>query len=182
MPFELKKTVVLVGMMGAGKSAIGTALARRLGVPFLDSDEEIVRAANMTIAEIFERDGEDFFRRKEAEVIERLLNTKKGILSTGGGAYLRAENRDSISQSGVAIWLRADLELLWSRVRHKTTRPLLRTADPKASLTALYHERVPDYARAEIVVDSRPEYSIEDMTDSVVETLLTHPDILEQTT
>ncbi len=179
MPFRLKKTIALVGMMGAGKTAIGTSLARRLGVPFLDSDTEIVDASKMTIAEIFERDGEAFFREREKEVIERLLKAEPSILSTGGGAFLREENRQNISTYGVALWLRADLDLLWSRVRHKTTRPLLRTSDPKATLKEIFDERVPEYARADLVVDASPEYSIEDMTDKVIECLLEHPDILE---
>ena len=97
---ELQKTVVLVGMMGAGKTAVGTALARMLGVPFLDSDAEIEQAANMSIAEIFARDGEEFFRRKETQVIERLLQGRPGILSTGGGAFMREENRALIAEHG----------------------------------------------------------------------------------
>ena len=113
MGWQLGKTVVMVGMMGAGKTAIGTALARALDVPFLDSDEEIVKAANMSIAEIFERDGEPFFRRKESQVIERLLETERCVLSTGGGAFLSPENRQMISEKGVSVWLRADLDLLW---------------------------------------------------------------------
>lgn len=179
LPFLLKKTVALVGMMGAGKTAIGTALANRLSAPFLDSDAEIVAASNMSVAEIFERDGEAFFRQKEEQIIERLLGESPGILSTGGGAYLRSENRANISKFGVALWLRADLELLWSRVRHKTTRPLLLTEDPKATLKEIYDLRVPDYALAELVVDAHPTYSIEQMTDQVVECLLQTPDILE---
>ena len=110
MGWQLGKTVVMVGMMGAGKTAIGTALARALDVPFLDSDEEIVKAANMSIAEIFERDGEPFFRRKESQVIERLLETERCVLSTGGGAFLSPENRQMISEKGVSVWLRADLD------------------------------------------------------------------------
>ena len=179
MPFRLKKTVVLVGMMGAGKSAIGTALARRLGVPFLDSDAEIEAASNMTIAEIFDRDGEDFFRRKEAEVIQRLLTSTAGILSTGGGAFLREMNRDAIAKHGIALWLRADLDLLWSRVKHKTTRPLLHTGHPKSTLAELFDARVPEYSKAALVVDARPEYSIEAMTDRAIEILLTRNDVLE---
>jgi len=180
LPFLLKKTVVLVGMMGAGKSAIGTALAQRLAVPFRDSDAEIVEASSLTIAEIFQRDGEAFFRQKEAQVIDRLLQMSPGILSTGGGAYLRAENRANISKFGVAVWLRADLELLWSRVRHKTTRPLINTANPKKSLTEIYDQRVPEYAHAELVVDGDPKYSIEQMTDKVIERLLEDSAILEK--
>ncbi|WP_299638678.1 shikimate kinase [uncultured Ruegeria sp.] len=177
--FELHKTVVLVGMMGAGKTAVGRALAVRLGVPFLDSDAEIESAANMTIPEIFERDGEPFFRTKESQVIGRLLNEKKGILSTGGGAYLQPENRRIIAEKGAAVWLRADLNVLWNRVRHKDTRPLLRTADPYATLKALYEARVPVYAQADLAVDSDGETSIENMAGRVVDALMTRPDVLE---
>lgn len=167
-------------MMGSGKSAIGTALAKRLDAPFLDSDAEIERAANLTIAEIFAAYDEAFFRQKEAQVIERLLETEVGILSTGGGAFLRAENREAIARRGVAIWLRADIELLWSRVRHKTTRPLLLTDDPRATLEQIHAERAPLYAKAELVVDARAEYSIEQMTDQVILALKDRSDILEE--
>ena len=166
-------------MMGAGKTAVGRALALRLGVPFLDSDAEIVKAANMSIAEIFERDGEGFFRRKESQVIERLLDEECGILSTGGGAYLAQANRKMISDKGVAVWLNADLNLLWSRVKHKDTRPLLRTADPKATLTAIYNERVPVYGLADLSVKADAAYSIDDMAGCVLEVLKTRPDVLE---
>ncbi|MCR8726403.1 shikimate kinase [Frigidibacter sp. SLM-1] len=179
MRYQLKRTVVLVGMMGAGKTAVGTALARTLAVPFLDSDAEIVKAANMTIAEIFERDGEAFFRRKESQVISRLLaSSRKGILSTGGGAYLRPENRAAIAARGVAVWLRAPIELLWQRVRHKDSRPLLRTADPRATLVEMAAAREPAYAKAELVVDADAGYSIDDMAERVIEALLTRPDVL----
>ncbi len=168
----------MVGMMGAGKTAIGTAVARELDVPFLDSDSEIVSAANMSIAEIFARDGEAFFREKEAQVIARLMTEERCILSTGGGAYLREENRALISEKGLAVWLRADVDLLWSRVRHKDTRPLLRTANPYATLRDLQEARAPIYALAEIVVDARPDYSIADMAARVIEALLERPDVL----
>ncbi len=179
MPFRLKKTVAMVGMMGAGKTAIGTALARRLNVPFLDSDAEISRAANMTIAEIFDRDGEAFFRNRESEVISRLLDGPPCILSTGGGAYLRADNREHIAERGAALWLRAELELLWQRVRHKTTRPLLHTADPRATLGEIKEAREPYYSKADIIVDAEYDFTIDQMTDRVIETLARHPDILE---
>jgi shikimate kinase len=169
----------MVGMMGAGKTAIGTALAKRLHVPFLDSDAEIAKAANMTIAEIFERDGEAFFRDRETEVISRLLDGRPAILSTGGGAYLRAENRRMISERGAALWLRADLELLWQRVKHKTTRPLLQTENPRATLAEIQAARDPIYALADIVVDAEHHFTIDEMTDRVIETLALHPDILE---
>jgi shikimate kinase len=175
----LKKTIAMVGMMGAGKTAIGTALARRLNVPFLDSDAEISKAANMTIAEIFERDGEPFFRDRESEVISRLLDGPPCILSTGGGAFLREENRRMIAERGAALWLRAELELLWQRVKHKTTRPLLQTEDPRATLADIQRARDPIYALADIAVDAAFDFSIDDMTDRVIEALAERPDILE---
>jgi shikimate kinase len=176
---RLQKTVVMVGMMGAGKSAVGAALARMLKVPCLDSDEEIVRAANATIPEIFERDGEPFFRDREAEVIGRLLRGPPCVLSTGGGAFMAARNREQIHQAGVSVWLRADLDLLWQRVRHKSTRPLLRTANPRETLRALYEARVPVYALADLAVDASPDYSVEQMAARVVEALKTRPDVLQ---
>ncbi len=171
----------MVGMMGAGKTAIGTALAKRLHVPFLDSDAEIVKAADRSIAEIFERDGEAFFRDRESEVIARLLDGPPCILSTGGGAFLREDNRAMISEKGAALWLRAELELLWQRVKHKTTRPLLHTPDPRATLAEIQQARDPLYAKADIIVDAEFGLSIDQMTDRVIETLARHPDILETT-
>jgi len=176
----LKKTVVMVGMMGAGKTAVGKALAATLDVPFLDSDAEIVEAANMSIAEIFERDGEAFFRDRETEVIDRLLDTQCGILSTGGGAFLSERNQVLISQKGISVWLKADLKLLWNRVKHKDTRPLLRTDNPYETLKNLYEARVPLYAKADLVVQSQPSYSIEAMTGHVVDALAQRPDVLEK--
>ena len=167
--------------MGAGKTAIGSALARELGVPFLDSDAEIERAANRTIAEIFARDGEPFFRERETQVIRRLLKTERAILSTGGGAYMSERNRRIIHETGIAVWLKADLELLWSRVRHKDTRPLLRTPDPYGTLKALYEARVPSYGLAELHVEARPDYAIDEMAGKVIAALLTRPDVLERT-
>ncbi|GAA6199001.1 shikimate kinase [Aquicoccus sp. SU-CL01552] len=169
----------MVGMMGAGKTAVGRALAARLGVPFLDSDHEIEEAANMTIPEIFARDGEAFFRKKEAQVIARLLVDARGVLSTGGGAFLSAENRKTISDKGVSVWLNADLPVLWGRVRHRDTRPLLKTPDPKATLRDLYEQRVPFYAEADLAVVSDAQVSVEGMVDRVLAALATRPDVLE---
>ncbi len=178
--WKLKKTVVLVGMMGAGKTAVGKALAARLKVPFLDSDAEIEAAANMTIAEIFERDGEAFFRDRETEVLDRLLEDACGILSTGGGAFLSERNRRLISQKGVAIWLNADLTLLWNRVKHKNTRPLLRTSNPRQTLSDLYDKRVPIYALSDLSVITKPDYTIDTTAGLVLEALETRPDVLEK--
>lgn len=176
---RLKKTVVMIGMMGAGKTAVGTSLARHLSVPFLDSDDEIVSAANRSIAEIFERDGEAFFRAREAEVLARLLRGTPCILSTGGGAFLAEGNRQLIHEAGISVWLRADVELLWQRVRHKTTRPLLRTANPRATLVELTAAREVFYASADIVVDSDADLSVDQMGRRVAAALATRPDVLE---
>jgi shikimate kinase len=177
--FHLKKTIVMVGMMGAGKTAVGRGLAQLLDVPFLDSDEEIERAANMTVPEIFARDGEAFFRARESEVIGRLLRGASCVLSTGGGAYLSARNQEAISKHGVAVWLDADVDLLWSRVKHRDTRPLLRTADPRATLEALVAARVPEYGKADLRVACAPPVPIEKMAKRVAGVLLTRPDVLE---
>lgn len=176
---RLKRNIVLVGMMGAGKTAIGKALSARLGVPFRDSDQALEEAANMTIPEVFARDGEAFFRDKEAQIIARLLELEPGVLSTGGGAFLRPETRAIIAEKGLAVWLKADLEVLWQRVKHKDTRPLLRTADPRATLAELLAAREPHYAEAGVVVEAKAAYSIEDTTDAVIRALSARPGILE---
>lgn len=179
--YHLKKTVVMVGMMGAGKTAVGRALAAKLCVPFRDSDHEIEAAANLTVPEIFERDGEPFFRARETEVIARLLEAQPGILSTGGGAFLAETNRNNISAKGVSLWLDADIELIWNRIRYKNTRPLLRTSNPRATLNALFKDRVPIYRLANLSVTCAPSLSIDKMASRVIDTLLTRPDVLEIT-
>ena len=166
--------------MGAGKTAVGKAVAARLKVPFLDSDAEIEAAANLTVPEIFARDGEAFFRMRESEVIERLLVAQTGILSTGGGAFLREVNRTNISARGVSVWLDADLNLLWSRVRHRDSRPLLRTPDPRATLAQIFSARVPVYALADLRVECLPNLSIEATAARVIDVLKTRPDVLER--
>lgn len=178
--FVLKKTVAMVGMMGAGKTAVGMALARHLSVPFLDCDEEIIRAAGCSIAEIFERDGEAFFRARETEVIARLLRGQPCILSTGGGAFLSEGNRRLIHDVGVSVWLDVEVDLLWQRVRHKNTRPLLRTNNPLQTLQTLFAARLPFYQQADIAVAAQAEVSVDDMADRVVAALLKRPDVLER--
>ncbi|MCH2163506.1 MAG: shikimate kinase [Marinovum sp.] len=179
MRVSVQKTIVMVGMMGAGKTAVGRAVAARLYVPFLDSDAEIVDAAHMSIPEIFERDGEAFFRAREYEVIARLLETERAVLSTGGGAFLTEQNRSLITEKGVSVWLDADLDLLWSRVKGKNTRPLLRTDDPRGTLEKIHADRVPFYAQADIAVKADPDYTIEEMAERVIDGLLARPDVLE---
>ena len=149
------RSVVMVGMMGAGKSAIGRRLAARLGLPFVDADSEIEQAANATISEIFERHGEAYFRDGERRVIRRLLDGTPKVLATGGGAFINPETRQAIGEAGVSIWLQADRDLILSRVRRKANRPLLQTDDPGAVIDRLIAERSPVYAEADIHIQSR---------------------------
>ncbi|MRX50246.1 shikimate kinase [Paracoccus sp. S-4012] len=163
----MQGTLTLVGMMGAGKSAVGAELARTLGVPAVDSDHEIERAAAMTIPEIFTRDGEGFFREREAEVLARLLSGPPAVLSVGGGAWLRPGNREAIRGAGVVVWLDAPLEVLWQRVRMRSNRPLLATDDPRGTLETLLEARRPVYAEADIVVPVSAADSVEDTAAAV---------------
>ncbi|WP_435171471.1 shikimate kinase [Falsirhodobacter sp. 1013] len=179
MVTRLKKTVVLVGMMGAGKTAVGTQLARQLGVPFVDTDHEIEAAAHRTIPEIFARDGEEFFRARETQVLERLLQGAPSVLSTGGGAFLAEANRDLIRDKGVSVWLSADLDTLWQRVRNRNTRPLLRTPNPRRTLADLLAAREGIYAQACITVPSKRGTSVERMAQRVQEALAAYPDVME---
>ena len=178
--YRLHKAVALVGMMGAGKTAVGRSIAAKLGVPFLDSDAEIETAANLTVPEIFARDGEAFFRKRETEVIGRLMSNARCILSTGGGAYLAEMNRANISAKGIALWLNADVDLLWHRVKNRDSRPLLQTSDPRATLAALYQARVPLYEKAELQVRCVPHLSIEATAQRAIDVLLTCPDVVER--
>lgn len=170
----IDRHIVLIGMMGAGKTAIGTEVARRLRLPFVDSDAEIESAAAMTIGEIFARDGEPFFRDRETQVLARILSGPPGVVSTGGGAFLRAENRALISGRGRSVWLDVDLDTLWHRVRQRPTRPLLRTPDPRGTLARLFEERRPVYALADLRVQGRAGDSIEATATRLI-TALTAP-------
>jgi shikimate kinase len=150
------RSIVLVGMMGVGKSSIGRRLGARLGVPFVDADTEIEKAAGMSIADIFARHGEADFRSGEARVIARLLESGPQVLATGGGAVMNADTRAAIKTKGVSIWLSADLDVLMRRInKRKNDRPMLQTADPAATLRQLLTEREPVYALADITVQSR---------------------------
>ena len=153
-PGRLSKTIALVGMMGVGKSTVGRKLAQELGLPFIDSDEEIEKAAGLSVREIFDRHGEPEFRRGERKVIERLLNGPLIVLATGGGAYMDADTRALMKAKAVTVWLRADLDVIWKRVSRRDTRPLLRQDNPKQVLADLDAARAPIYAQADIVVDS----------------------------
>lgn len=178
--WRLKRSVVLVGMMGSGKTAVGKALAARLGVEFLDSDAAIEEAAQASIAEIFARDGEAFFRDREAEVIARLMSGAPAVLSTGGGAFMAARNRATIAERGLSLWLDVPLETLWERVRHKDTRPLLRTPDPRATLGEIHAERTPVYGLADLRLEVGGGASVEETATRAIDVLATRPDVLER--
>jgi shikimate kinase len=149
------RSVVLVGMMGAGKSTIGRRLAARLRLPFVDADTEIEAAAGMSIPEIFATHGELYFRDGEARVIARLLDGGPSVLATGGGAFMREDTRGRIRDKAVSIWLKADADIILRRVKRRVDRPLLQTADPAATIARLLEERHPVYQRADITIASR---------------------------
>jgi shikimate kinase len=150
------RSIVLVGMMGVGKSSIGRRLAARLGIAFVDADAEIEKAAVMSIADIFARHGEAYFRNGEARVIARLLDGGPQVLATGGGAVMNADTRAGIKAKGVSIWLNAEFDVLMRRIaKRKHERPMLATADPAATLRELLAAREPLYAQSDIVVQSR---------------------------
>jgi len=149
------RSIVLVGMMGAGKSTIGRRLAARLRLPFTDADTEIEAAAGMSIADIFETHGEAHFRDGEARVIARLLENGPIVLATGGGAFMREETRTRIRAKAISIWLRADIDVIMRRVRRRADRPLLQTADPEATVNRLLGEREPVYQNADLTISSR---------------------------
>jgi len=167
------RAVVLVGIMGAGKSAIGRRLAERLNLPFVDADTEIEAAANMTIPEMFEIHGEAYFRDGERRVITRLLSDGPQVLSTGGGAFMNDETRSRIKADSLSIWLYADFDILMERVRRKANRPLLKSPDPEAVMRALLEERNPVYAQADISVESR-DGPHDVVVDAVVSSLHAH--------
>ncbi len=150
-----KRNLVLVGLMGAGKSAIGRLVAQNLGLPFIDTDTEIERVSRMTISELFAAYGEEEFRALETRVIKRLLRTGPRVVSTGGGAFINEKTRRQIERGGLSVWLNADLEVLWERVNKRDHRPLLKTENPKQTLKDLMDKRYPIYALADITVQSR---------------------------
>lgn len=149
------RPLVLVGMMGAGKTTVGRRLASRLGRLFVDSDEEIERAAQMSIPEIFEQRGEAEFRHGEMRVIARLLKERDLVLATGGGAFVNAETRALVKAEAVSVWLKAEVDLLFARVSRRSNRPLLKTENPRKTLEALVEARYPIYAEADVTVISR---------------------------
>ena len=170
---NLDRSIVLVGLMGAGKSCIGKRLAQHFGLPFVDADREIEAAAGCSISDIFEVHGEQAFRDGERRVIARLLDGGPQVLATGGGAYMNAETRGMIGRKGVSIWLKAEFDILMRRIRRRTDRPLLRTADPEATLKRLIDERYPVYALADVTIESR-DVSHEVIVDELVDALARH--------
>jgi shikimate kinase len=164
------RSVALVGMMGAGKSSIGRRLALRLGIPFVDADVEIEKAAGMTINDIFAVRGEAEFRAGEARVILRLLEGGPQVLATGGGAFTNPDTRIAIGAKGISIWLKAEFDVLMKRIRRRHDRPLLKTDDPGATLRKLMEEREPVYALADLTVQSR-EVMHEKIVDEIVSAL-----------
>ena len=149
------RPIVLVGMMGAGKTTVGRRLATRLGRHFVDSDEEVEKAAGMSIEEIFASRGEADFRAGEQRVIARLLKDQDLVLGTGGGAFINAETRALVKASAVSVWIKADFELLFQRVQRRSNRPLLKTANPRETLKGLIDKRYPVYAEADVTVVSK---------------------------
>ena len=167
---QLPRTLVLVGLMGAGKTAIGRRLAARLGLPFADADHEIEAAAGCSVEDIFDAYGEPAFRDVERKVIARLLDGPIHVLATGGGAYMDSSTRATIAHRGISLWLRADLETLLSRTARRSNRPLLKNGDPRAILTDLMAQRYPVYAEADLVVDSSeapPEQTVDTVVDAL---------------
>lgn len=149
------RSIVLVGIMGCGKSTVGKRLAQRLGLEFVDADSEIERAANMTVSEIFAAHGEAYFRSGEERVIARLLSEGPQVLATGGGAFMSEATRAEISQYGLSVWLKVDFETVMARVRRRSTRPLLQNPDPEGTMRKLLAEREPVYATAALTVTSK---------------------------
>ncbi len=167
-PITLPKPLVLVGLMGAGKSAVGRRLAAKLGVPFIDADSEIEAAAGCSIEEIFARHGEPAFRDGERRVVARLLETEPvHVLATGGGAFMDPQTRAVTKKMAISVWLRAELDILFERVSRRSHRPLLKTPDPKGTLAHLIEMRYPIYAEADIIVDTG-EGPIGSMVDRVI--------------
>ncbi len=167
------RPVVLVGMMGAGKTTVGRRLAARLGRHFVDSDEEVEKAAGMTIEDIFTTRGEADFRAGEVRVIARLLRDRDLVLGTGGGAFINPETRTLIKTAAISVWIKADFELLFQRVQRRSNRPLLKTANPRQTLEELITVRYPIYAEADVTVQSR-DVPQDQVASEVIDALVAH--------
>jgi len=173
-----ERSIVFVGLMGAGKTAIGRKVAAMLALPFIDSDQEIESVSRMTVPELFERYGETEFRALEQRVILRLLENGPQVLSTGGGAFMNAQTREAIAGHGVSVWLKAELDLLMERVSKKQNRPLLKNPDPRAVLERLMAERYPVYATSDVTVPTRDDRK-EVIAAEVVNALCRHFGVAE---
>ncbi len=167
------RPIVLIGMMGAGKTTVGRRLAARLGRQFADSDEEVEKAAGMSIEDIFAAHGEADFRAGEVKVIARLLKNRNLVLGTGGGAFINPETRALVKQSAISVWIRADFELLFQRVSRRSNRPLLKTANPRATLQQLIEARYPIYAEADVTVISR-DVPQDQVAEELIDAMLAH--------
>ena len=167
------RNLVLIGLMGAGKSAIGRLTAQALGIPFIDSDHEIERVSRMSITDLFAAYGEAEFRALETRVIKRLLKSGPRVISTGGGAFINETSRRYIKRGGLTLWLKADLDVLWERVNKRDSRPLLKTENPKQTLENLMNARYPIYAEADLTVHSR-DVRKDVMVDEVLAALVAY--------
>ncbi|MBB3966207.1 MULTISPECIES: shikimate kinase [Rhizobium] len=166
------RNLILVGLMGAGKSSVGRIVATQLGIPFIDSDAEIERVSRMSISELFAAYGEDEFRALEGRVMKRLLKGGPRLVSTGGGAFINDRTRKHIKRGGVSVWLKADLDVLWERVNKRDTRPLLKTENPRQTLENLMNARYPIYEQADLTVisrDVRKEVMAEEVLRAVID-------------
>lgn len=175
-----QRSVVLVGLMGCGKSAIGRRLAAKLSLPFVDADEEIEKAAGKSIEDIFADHGEPYFRDGERKVLARLLRSGPQVLATGGGAFMNGETRAAIAQSGISVWLKAELPLLVRRVGKRGNRPLLKAGDPEEVLQNLMATRYPVYSQADITVESREvphEVIVGEIIESLSQALAVPPEL-----
>lgn len=168
-----ERSIVFVGLMGAGKTAVGKRVAQMTGLGFVDSDHEIEHVSRMTIPELFEAYGEPEFRSLESRVIQRIIGTGAQVLSTGGGAFMNEQTREAVRENGVSVWLKADLDLLMERVSRKQNRPLLKDPDPRGVLRRLMEVRYPVYAQADVTVESA-DVSKEEMAQRVIEALHAH--------
>ena len=169
-----KRNLVLIGLMGAGKSAVGRLTAQALNIPFIDSDHEIERVSRMSIADLFAAYGEAEFRALETRVIKRLLRSGPRVVSTGGGAYINENTRRHIRRGGLTVWLKADLDVLWERVNKRDTRPLLKTENPRQTLENLMNARYPIYSEADLTVLSR-DVKKETMVEEVLAAITSVP-------
>ncbi len=175
--YTLKKSVVFVGMMGCGKTAVGQIVARHVGVPFIDTDTEIETAERMSIVELFRSRGEAYFRHRESVALQEALDGPVRAIALGGGGFLFENNRQIIGKCGFSVWLDADADLLRERTRKKATRPLLQTGNPYQTLVDLLAQRTPDYRKADIRVKSEHGLSKEKMAEKVIKCIIAEPRI-----